>query len=67
MTYVDKDWSNAASFIQLGFEKMGEISPIAFSLDKMKNRIKVVQPIDNTPYIWNSGSIKLVRNVHPKI
>lgn len=63
MTYADKDWSNGASYLTLGFTISNETNPLAFVLDENMERKLVANPTEKDVYLWNSGNIKLHRNV----
>ncbi|MEO9258281.1 MAG: hypothetical protein ABI207_07860 [Crocinitomicaceae bacterium] len=63
MTYADKDWSNGASYLTLGFTISNETNPLAFVLNENRERKLVVHPTEKDTYLWSSGNIKLLRNV----
>jgi hypothetical protein len=66
MTYVDKQFSDGASFIKAGFKKHSETPPLDFAVNKKTyERINISntkQTLDSTKYylLKNSGNVKLV-------
>lgn len=61
MSYVDKDWGNGASFINLGFKITSERNPIEFCVD-IKTGERTLLKLDNNNCklkVFNRGSMKL--------
>lgn len=61
MTYIDKDWSDGKSFIQLGFEVVGEKHQFPHYVDL--NQKQFTQESNETITIYKSGLIKLLLKV----
>lgn len=61
MTYIDKDWSDGKSFIQLGFEVVGEKHQFPHYVDLNQNQF--TQESNETITIYKSGLIKLLLKV----
>ena len=61
MTYIDKDWSDGKSFIQLGFEVVGEKHQFPHYVDL--NQKQFIQESNETITIYKSGLIKLLLKV----
>lgn len=61
MTYIDKDWSDGKSFIQLGFEVVGEKHQYPHYLDfNTKQFVNEINPQNKTITIYKSGLLKLL-------
>ncbi|MBI2279645.1 MAG: hypothetical protein HYU68_03010 [Bacteroidetes bacterium] len=61
MTYIDKDWSDGKSFIQLGFEVVGEKHQFPHYVDL--NQKQFTQESNETVTIYKSGLMKLLLKV----
>lgn len=64
MTYIDKDWSDGKSFIQLGFEVVGEKHQFPYYVDL--NQKQFTQESNETITIYKSGLMKLLFKVEKK-
>lgn len=62
MTYIDKDWSDGKSFIQLGFEVVGEKHQFPHYVDLTQK--KFTQESNETITIYKSGLMKLLLKVN---
>lgn len=62
MTYIDKDWSDGKSFIQLGFELVGEKHQFPYYINL--NQKQFTQESNETITIYKSGLIKLLLKVN---
>jgi len=73
MTYVDKDWSDGAKFIQMGFAPAGETQPQRFWVNNITwLRISEKEydklPLSEQAYYYsvkNSGSLKMIKVLNP--
>lgn len=63
MTYIDKDWSDGKSFIQLGFEVVGERKPFPFYYHPQQKQF-VVEPMQNELLIFKSGLMKMIKKIN---
>lgn len=64
MTYIDRDWSDGKSFIQLGFEIVGENTRFTHHLNVKTNQFELVDDLsENQLIICKSGSLKLLFKV----
>ena len=64
MTYIDKDWSNGKSFINLGFEVVGEKTDFFHYFDlETKQFVQEINLQSNTVTIYKSGLLKLLFKV----
>jgi hypothetical protein len=63
MTYVDLEWSDAKSFINLGFEVVGQSEPITFFIDENFVRHKAATNEKIMVEVKNLGNIKLVKKL----
>jgi hypothetical protein len=64
MTYIDKDWSDGKSFIQLGFDVVGEKHQYPHYLDfNTKQFVNEINPQNKTITIYKSGLLKLLYKV----
>lgn len=72
MTYVDRDWSDAARYEALGFWRVGEFPPTRFIVDvdrakrthiSMHARISGEGIMHNEYIVQNLGSIKTVKRI----
>lgn len=61
MTYIDKDWSDGKSFIQLGFEVVGEKHQFPHYVNLSQKQF--TQESNETITIYKSGLIKLLWKV----
>ncbi len=67
MTYIDKDWSDGKSFIQLGFEVVGEKTDFFHYFDvETKQFINEINHQNKTTTIYKSGLLKLLFKVKNK-
>jgi hypothetical protein len=62
MTYIDKDWSDGKSFIQLGFEVVGEKHQFPHYVNL--NQHQFTQESSETITIYKSGLMKLLLKVN---
>jgi len=62
MTYVDAEWSNGNSFINLGFSKIELSKPITFYIDEnfIRYKISIEKPLAT---ITNKGNWKFIKSV----
>lgn len=63
MTYIDKDWSDGKSFIQLGFEVVGERKPFPFYYHLQQKQF-VNEPMQNELLIFKSGLMKMIKKIN---
>lgn len=75
MTYVDRDWSDGASFAKLGFERVGITQMHGFWVDRYSWERMAVHGMDDGQlqldkagyyYVQNRGSLKMVHDMHGK-
>ena len=59
MTYSDYNISDGTVYQKLGFEKRGELLPMAFEASRGRWK-RIRQPDESKTYYWNSGSEKYV-------
>lgn len=64
MTYIDKDWSDGKSFIQLGFDVVGEKHLFPHYVDL--NQKQFTQESNETITIYKSGLMKLLLKLENK-
>lgn len=64
MSYADRDWSDGRSYLKLGFDKVGLLSPQCFIIDENSNLRLLINGENYT--IVNAGSIKFVKNLKEK-
>ncbi len=62
MTYIDKDWSDGKSFIQLGFEVVGEKHQFPHYVNL--NQHQFTQESNETIIVYKSGLMKLLLKVN---
>lgn len=64
MTYIDKDWSDGKSFINLGFEVVGKKTDFFHYFDvETKQFLKEINPQNKIITIYKSGLLKLLFKV----
>ena len=59
MSYADRDWSDGRSYLKLGFDKVGLLSPQFFSIDENSSQRLLINADKYS--IVNAGSIKFVK------
>lgn len=61
ITYVDKEWSDGSSYLNLGFKAIGETEPLTFMVDPLKWRRKLYKgSLEKGSYlVKNQGNIKM--------
>ena len=64
MTYIDKDWSDGKSFIQLGFEVVGEKHQFPHYVDITKHEFALQD--NKSIIVYKSGLMKLLLKVEKK-
>jgi hypothetical protein len=65
MTYIDLDWGDGRSFLQLGFKEEAQLPAVEYILHpETFERIPVERATVKYPQrVWNSGSLKLVMDL----
>lgn len=71
MTYADKEWTDGKSYFTLGFEKVGDTTPLLFRIHKISGERNVIHKNQyefNEDWVLKSnlGNIKLVRTKNPR-
>jgi len=62
MTYIDKNWAQAETFVKSGFQRIGETPPISYPVNKKSHeRLKATTlPVEGCEWVTTGGNIKLV-------
>lgn len=60
MTYADREWSDGAGYVKLGFERISETAPMQFYLSATDME-RTSKPDPKRIAIYNAGSIKFVK------
>ncbi len=63
MTYSDSDWSDGSNYEKLGFERMEQTVPLAFTLDSQtltRKLISLPHPPKEKGFAYNSGNWKFL-------
>lgn len=60
MTYADREWSDGAGYLKLGFERISETPPVPFYLSKNEMVRSSTGNVGDMA-IYNAGSIKFVK------
>ncbi|MCF0063179.1 hypothetical protein MUK70_06585 [Dyadobacter chenwenxiniae] len=62
MTYADREWSEGAGYVKIGFKRISETLPMEFYLSA-KNPERTSTPAPDSVVIYNAGSIKFVKTI----
>jgi len=65
MSYADRDWSDGRSYLKLGFDKIGLLSPQCFIVDENSKQRSLTNEDSYT--IVNAGSLKFVKILKDKV